>query len=326
MTGASPIEVSIIICTRNRADTLTHTLDSIGRISSPAAWEAIIVDNASTDGTAAVIERYCRDDARFQMLHCTEVGLGAARDTAWQVARGRIVAFSDDDCLLAANYVDALLDAFADNKGAGCVGGRIEQFNPAHILVTIDERTRPSVTAAQTYVPTGSFHGANLSFLTEALRAIGGVDRGLGAGTPFPCEDIDAVARVVWSGYDAVFDPRPSVKHDHRRTEAHRAALTASYDRGRGAYFAKFVFLPGPSSVYRKAWLSRAAGFGYAAELVSLFREIGSAFAYLRAHDKAHLVPFAFLAATLLAIGLPAFVFRVAARRTGFPPLKPQIG
>jgi GT2 family glycosyltransferase len=63
----------------------------------------------------------------------------------------------------------------------------------------------------------------------------------MGAGTAFPCEDIDAVAAAVWAGIPGGYDPRSAVSHHHGRKVGEIPKLQRSYDHGRAAYFAKFT-------------------------------------------------------------------------------------
>lgn len=297
---SSPV-VSIVICTRNRASQLPGTLDSIAALESAHEWEALIVDNASTDNTRAVIEARVASDPRFRYLHVARIGLGAGRDAAWRATEGQIVSFSDDDCYLRPDYVDQIVKAFEQNPAAGVIGGRILLHDPTDAHVTIDERTEPRFYPAQTAVHGGALHGANLSFRRQALEQSGGFDPELGAGTPFPCEDVDAIAAVLWAGWSGAYQPGPTVSHHHGRKEKDLPRLTASYDAGRGAYRTKYLLRPDTRAAYwRDLWMTlgtrRRLG-----SLVRLRREARSAFTYL-SHKKR---PGAMVLATLLLA--PAF-------------------
>ncbi|MBR0697921.1 glycosyltransferase family 2 protein [Bradyrhizobium lablabi] len=250
------IEVSIVICTRNRASRLSGTLGALRALRTDHRYEVIWVDNASTDDTAEVLHREFADDAVSRYILGERIGLGAARNLGWQNARGAIVAFTDDDCYPAPDYVDAMVAAFADHPGAGAIGGRILLHNPKHARITIEESEAPRLYPKRTFVRAGTLQGANLAFRREALQAIGGIDPELGAGTRFPCEDIDAVTAVLWAGFDACFDPRPTVQHDHGRAEAEVPALLNSYDRGRGSFYAKYILRPDTRATFVLRWLS----------------------------------------------------------------------
>jgi len=144
------------------------------------------------------------------------------------------------------------------------------------------------------------------------LQKVGGFDPELGAGTPFPREDVDAVAAVLWAGYRGCYDPRPLVHHHHRRREADVPRLLAGYDRGRGAYYAKFLLKPECRRTYMTGWLREVRGNLNAAGLVRLFRELRSAAAYLRSRRR--IVPLiawtlpalALYGTTVLAVGVRA--------------------
>jgi hypothetical protein len=252
----SEIEVSIVICTRNRASRLSGTLGALRALSTSHGYEVIWVDNASTDDTAAVLQRAFAGDTVSRYILGRRIGLGAARNLGWKNARGKIVAFTDDDCYPSPDYVDAILAAFADHPGAGVIGGRILLYNPKHARITIEESEATRVYPKRTFVRAGTLQGANLAFRREALQAIGGIDPELGAGTRFPCEDIDAVTAVLWAGFDACFDPRPTVQHDHGRSAAEVPALLHSYDRGRGSFYAKYILRPDTRATFILRWFS----------------------------------------------------------------------
>jgi glycosyltransferase involved in cell wall biosynthesis len=252
------IEVSIVICTRNRARRLPRTLKALRALSTRRAYEVIWVDNASSDNTAAVLSSELADTPAARYVLCEQIGLGAARNTGWKASCGSIVAFTDDDCYPSPDYVDALAVAFSDYPDVGVIGGRILLYNPQHARITIEEGQSPHLFPRRSFLRAGSLQGANIAFRRAALETIGGIDPELGAGTRFPCEDIDAVTAALWAGFDARFDPRPVVQHDHGRVEADVPSLLRSYDRGRGSFFAKYILRSDTRTVYVVRWLRSA--------------------------------------------------------------------
>ena len=187
----------------------------------------------------------------------SRIGLGAARDSAWRHAKGDILCFTDDDCYLAPDYIDAVMTAFSERPHAGCIGGRILLYDPTDAPTAIDERTEPVCTPPYSFVFPGMLHGANMTFRRDALQVSGGFDPALGAGTPYSCgEDIDALASVVWSGYEAWFDPRLLIYHHHRRKPSDVPNYFASYDRGRGAFYAKWLGRREARSLFLRKWIT----------------------------------------------------------------------
>ncbi|WP_456770647.1 glycosyltransferase family 2 protein [Bradyrhizobium sp. USDA 4448] len=282
----SEIEVSIVVCTRNRGGRLSGALDALRALRTAHKYEIILVDNASTDDTAAALGGNLASDPHARYALCKQIGLGAARNFGWQVSRGKIIAFTDDDCYPAPDYVDALIAAFSDHLDAGVIGGRILLHNSKHARVTIDEGETTRKYQKYSYVRPGALQGANIAFRREALAAINGMDPNLGAGTPFPCEDIDAIVAVLWAGFDGYFDPRPTVRHDHGRSEAEIPALLRSYDRGRGGFFAKYILRPDTRLTFLLGWLRSAWYRRDWTGLRALRTEMATAAQYARAKQR----------------------------------------
>src|SRR5262245_764893 len=128
MSSAKP-DVSIVICTRNRAPQLRGMLDSLMAMRTERPWEAILVDNGSTDGTAEVIRHAAAKEPRIRYVREQRIGLGAARDRGWREAQSDLLSFTDDDCYVAEDYVDAVVAAFHGRPDVGVVGGRILLFD-----------------------------------------------------------------------------------------------------------------------------------------------------------------------------------------------------
>src|SRR5206468_4590408 len=83
--------ISVIVCTYNGARTIRDCLEALERLTY-ADYEVIVVDDGSTDTTAAIARRYnCR------LIQTENRGLASARNTGLRAARGEIVAYIDDD-------------------------------------------------------------------------------------------------------------------------------------------------------------------------------------------------------------------------------------
>jgi hypothetical protein len=201
---------------------------------------------------------------------------------------------------VAEDYVDAVIAAFEGRPDVGVVGGRILLFDPADARVTICERDYPLEIAPYSFVVAGDMKGANLAFRREALEAAGGFDPELGAGTRFPCEDTVAIAAVLWAGFKGRYDPRPLVQHHHRRRLPDVPRLMTGYDRGRGAYYAKFLLRPDTRRAYVAGWLSEVRNHLDGRHLARFLRELRAAAAYLASHRK--IVPLIILIVAGLAV------------------------
>jgi glycosyltransferase involved in cell wall biosynthesis len=250
--------LSLIVCTRNRSGRLDAFFASIGRTRAHAPWELVIVDSASTDDTASHLDTLATTlEVPVRIVHEPRAGLGRARNAGVRAARGALLAFTDDDCYPAVDYVDRVVDAFAD-PDRGFLGGRILLYDAEDHPITIRADSAPIPIPPRSVVPTGLVQGANMAFRREVLARIGGFDDALGPGTPFCNDDVDAVARASAAGFAGSYVPEPTVHHHHgRRAPSDIAALWRSYDRGRGAYYAKCIFdLPTRWQVARYWWQS----------------------------------------------------------------------
>lgn len=306
------MDISIVICTRNRAERLSGMLEALAAVRSTCVWEVLIVDNASTDATAQVLASASDCGGRLRTAYADKVGLGAAREFGWRHATGDIIAFTDDDCYVAPDYPDAIVRVFQRHPEVDAVGGKILLYDPQDYPITIDERDEPSEQAPFTFVPPGTLQGANLAIRRRALEVVGGVDAELGAGTPYPCEDLDLAAALAWAGMRSRYDPSPRVWHHHGRKEADVPRLMESYDRGRGAYFAKYLLRPASRWHYVRGWIDCTLCNPYRAGLAQLFREMKSGMRYVASRRR--LLPL--VAYGLFCLGFGTFfVGYVAASR-----------
>jgi glucosyl-dolichyl phosphate glucuronosyltransferase len=126
--GEEP-QLSIIICTHNRADLLRKTLDSLLHLLDIELVEIIIVDNRSHDHTEAVINHYLLQNENklaVYSLYESTLGLSAARNAGIKAASAELVAFLDDDAIPAMLWIRTILNTFNQMPEVMAMGGRIE--------------------------------------------------------------------------------------------------------------------------------------------------------------------------------------------------------
>lgn len=236
------MQLSVVICTRNRAFQLADTLRTLTTLQCPVPWELVLVDNGSTDKTQDVIKSYA-DKLSLKTFIEPQAGLSRARNKGWALSRGDVVAFTDDDCYPADDFLFSILRCFAEQAGLGFIGGRILRYDSKDYRITIQERSERRDLSPGNFLPDGLIHGANFAFRRTALESVNGFDERFGAGALFSCaEDVDILARMLARGWNGAYDPRPLVYHHHRRrTEAEALRLMKQYDRGRGAYYLKCI-------------------------------------------------------------------------------------
>ncbi len=267
------MDISLIICTRDRSQKLARCLESIRHITFDRSWELILVDNGSTDQTAAVISEFIETaDIRAIYLFEPRGGKSTGLNVALETASGQILAFTDDDCYPAPDFLSQVWSAFED-PSVGYIGGRIMLHDPDDYPITINESMTPVAFPGKSFVCGGCIQGANMAFRQRVLLDIGGFDPLFGPGTLFISEEIEAVGRASAMGWKGEYHPEVVVRHHHGRKAADVPAVSKSYALGRGAYHMK-ILLKGHQllwfarSIYQLRWRYRTSSTTVLWELV----------------------------------------------------------
>lgn len=211
------IEFSIILCTRNRAALLRDALESALEIDYPPdRFELVLVDNGSSDDTAAVTDSAARR-APFPLRYVFEErpGLSIARNRGIRESKGEHVSFTDDDQLVDK----AILREFRrviDRYGARVIQGNIELHFPAGRPAWI--RGELATVLGKTFdVPEGpadiDLYGGNMLLSRGMLEAAGAFREDLGKGASGYCEDIELTHRVRQMGEPIVYAPGARIYH-----------------------------------------------------------------------------------------------------------------
>jgi glycosyltransferase involved in cell wall biosynthesis len=230
------MDVSVVVCTYNRAASLRDTLDALDAQVTPPEleWDLLVVDNNSTDGTPAVVRDFAAATrVPVRHLRVTRLGLSRSRNEGLARTRGAIVAFIDDDVCPARDWVRSVAVAM-NEASADMLGGRIvpawDHAPPAwladrpalHHALTVLDHDRFAVVVNATQFPT--IWGANMAFRREVFDRVGVFDtrRGVRGHKLYRGEEIDLVSRALVTGCRAVYDPRVVVRH---RVWAHRMRI-----------------------------------------------------------------------------------------------------
>ena len=105
--------VSVVICTYNRADRLVFALEALEKQTLPnQAFEVLVVDNRSSDHTAAVCESFRDRLDNFRYVYEPVQGLSKARNTGWLACQSPYVAYLDDDAIPCPAWVESIFNAF----------------------------------------------------------------------------------------------------------------------------------------------------------------------------------------------------------------------
>lgn len=118
----SDVLISVVVPVWNAGRYLGEALESL-RAQTHARFEAILVNDGSTDDSPDICRRFCRLDSRFVMVDRANGGVSAARNAGIEMAKGEWIAFMDADDIMLPRCLQTLLEA-AQASGAGiAVGG-----------------------------------------------------------------------------------------------------------------------------------------------------------------------------------------------------------
>jgi glycosyltransferase involved in cell wall biosynthesis len=117
--------VSVIIPAFNAAPFIEETIRSIF-CQTYTSWEIIIVDDGSTDNTAAIAELF--DQNRVNIVAQENAGVATARNNGLAFAKGEFVVFFDADDLMSPDYLAVRVEALQNDLEIGYVGGLVETF------------------------------------------------------------------------------------------------------------------------------------------------------------------------------------------------------
>ena len=201
---SAPPDITVVVPTFERPDRLRRLVAALeAQDLEPSRWEAIIVDDASRDGTAATLdELVARSSVNARAVHLeVNGGPAAARNEGARQARAGVVAFVDDDCVPSPSWLRSYVDAFARNPRLGVVQGLTRRPDlPLGTWTLYRDITWE----------TPWFEGCNIAYRREALLDTGGFDEAI----RWYGEDTSAGWKVVDAGNERDFEPLAVVTHD----------------------------------------------------------------------------------------------------------------
>ena len=229
--------ISVVIATRNRAESLGRCLAALER-GERRADEIVIVDQSDDDATRDIVAarphltiRYDRQPPR---------GLGAAQNVGFARATAPIVAVLDDDCLAEGRWLATIAAAFRARPDLDGLTGRVLPQEPrgsrTFAVASRTSEVRREFTGRALPWEVGS--GNNFALRRTAFDRIGGCDERLGPGAPaHGGVDMDLFHRLLRAGSRFLYEPDAIVYHE-RQTRSERRERRPMYGHGMGAAIA----------------------------------------------------------------------------------------
>ena len=206
--------LSIIICTRNRAEELAGCVRSI----VPQAGEfddveILVVDNGSTDNTSEVVERISEETGGpIRYVFEPVAGLCQARNRGRAEARGRVLAYLDDDVIIGDEWVRRVRQHFLNGK-SDCLGGKVTAnlvgeppFKVDDSMLWFFQATAFGEKPRELVHPEHPI-GCNMAFTTDVFDVIGGFDTNL----KLYGDETDFFRRASDAGFSTWYDPEAVV-------------------------------------------------------------------------------------------------------------------
>ncbi len=224
---------SVIVPTYGRHRQLSSCLQALAQLDYPREFfEVIIVDDGSEIPAESILNSF-RDEIDIQFLRQDHAGPATARNRGAQHAKKEFLAFTDDDCAPASDWLSKLAYRFEELPNHG-IGGRILNSLTENLYSAAGQLLTDYLYAYY-HDSNGKarfFASNNLAFPVERFREIGGFDKTfpLAAG-----EDREFCDRWLRKGYGLIYGPEVVVYHSHDLTL--RTFLRQHFNYGRGAFF-----------------------------------------------------------------------------------------
>jgi glycosyltransferase involved in cell wall biosynthesis len=262
------MDVTVAICTWNRADLLQKTLEAMTFLAVPSdcQWELIVVNNACTDATNEVLEAFT-DRLPLRPVFEARQGHSNARNRAIAEAKGDLVIWTDDDVLVDSHWLVEYLRAFRANRHIAYFGGPIEPWFESYpprwfqrhlhelsgVVVCVDHgREMRPLERGET------LFGANLAVRRDVSvrfpfnAQLGRMKDALTGG-----DDTDFLGRLADEGLEGLWVPLAKVKHFVPRSRTNAGYVNRWYrDAGRTAV-RRYAPMDGPRFRGVPRWIWR---------------------------------------------------------------------
>ena len=220
------LRLSLIIATYNRAAEMVRALESVA-VQSAAAdeWECVVVDNNSTDDTAAKFAEFAENhnEINLRMVREERQGLSFARNRGIAESRGDIIAIIDDDERICADFIRAYIEAFDAHPEAASAGGRTVAEYPSGRPEWMSRWTERPIAnpldlggAIRDFRGSGRIPcGGNMAVRRSAIERYSAFDTSLGrsGATLVGGEECDLFARLSRGGERCIYVPRAVMYH-----------------------------------------------------------------------------------------------------------------
>nr|WP_060788339.1 glycosyltransferase [Geobacillus zalihae] len=312
------IKVSIIIPVYNKLEFTKQCLEGIFRNTNPSLYEIIIVDNASTDGTKAYLNKIASEKITV-IKNKSNLGFVEACNQGARVAKGKYLVFLNNDTVPQKNWLKEMIETIESDSCIGIVGAKL--IYPTGLLQEAggiiwsdgtgwnygrgDIPSRPQYNFVK---EVDYCSGACLLIPKELFNRVGGFDRRY---SPAYYEDTDLCFSVRALGYKVIYNPRAEVIHYEGITAG--TDLSSGMKKYRMINHAKFVdkwrgvlqehFYPNVSNIHNAAirnrsrkniliidkllpWYDKASGSLRLFNIIKMLKQLGYFITFIALNGK----------------------------------------
>lgn len=241
--GVMQPHISVVVCTRNRPDTIEQAIVSVLSNNYPS-FDLTVIDQSTTQATENILRPVEVEDRRLRYVRVEEPGLSRAYNTGIGRSTGELLAFTDDDCVVPQDWLSTISRAFSEDEEADLLYGQVlapSDVNiPGALTPALALRRPERFSRKDGFKVMGM--GANFAARRRLFAAIGGFDEILGGGAPLcSSQDFDLAYRTYLAGSAIVLSPEVRVTHYGTRAPKDLPALLRAYGIGDGAFYFKHV-------------------------------------------------------------------------------------
>jgi GT2 family glycosyltransferase len=240
MSSCDPELLTALVCTCNRGSGIINTIISILSNKYPR-FELIVVDQSTNDGTTRALAPFL-SDPRIRYIRSETKGKGAALNTGLSASRSNIVAITDDDCEVPADWLERTRSALLTHPSVAVMFCSVTAapHDPRAGFIPAYHRDDSKTVRTVLGKCTARGIGAGLAVRRDAVNALGGFDGMLGPGAAFPgCDDGDIAVRALLRGYDVYETNELAVLHHGFRSHQQGAEFSRREWYAVGAAYAK---------------------------------------------------------------------------------------
>ena len=238
------LKYSVIIPTYNRATLLKNCLEAVAVQTVPRdTYEVIVINDGSRDNTDKIIDEFKKQHPLINFIYIKQKnhGVSHARNQGIKRAKGEIIFFTDDDCVVPENWIETLANGYRRHPEVAGAGGwyeypedtrknRFIQYTSYLFRRTYGREKEPLEMKSSTYLDNPAGNTSNMSYRKFVLDKVGGFD-----------ETINFVGLVDWElkkrvsdlGYPLLYIPYYVL---HLKPLGIKAIIRKFFNRGRGKY------------------------------------------------------------------------------------------